>query len=283
MKGRNMYSIFIPSKGRPIPKLLFRELPHAEIVVEPNEEEIYRRYNPEATILVLPENDRGIAYARNHILKIARQRRLGFFWMLDDDIYGFYERADKKSRKISACEALIGAEEIINATPNIAQASLEYTQFAWCQSQPFSLNKRCDVATCINAFLTREISYREKFNLKEDRDFTMQVLSSGLKTMRVNKYSFDCPANGSNSGGLKAQYDLGWPETKACQYMEEYWGPKICRIVKKKSGRTDLRIKWGALRDIQKVAMPDDSQQAFYDWRDCGVAAGARVEGTSII
>ncbi|HEY2122393.1 MAG TPA: hypothetical protein VGH07_02260, partial [Chthoniobacterales bacterium] len=41
------------------------------------------------SIVQLPENNRGIAYARQRILEYAIARTNGWFWILDDDIYSF--------------------------------------------------------------------------------------------------------------------------------------------------------------------------------------------------
>jgi glycosyltransferase involved in cell wall biosynthesis len=41
------------------------------------------------SIVPLPENNRGIAYARQIILEYAIGHDDGWFWMLDDNIYSF--------------------------------------------------------------------------------------------------------------------------------------------------------------------------------------------------
>jgi TET-associated glycosyltransferase-like protein len=104
-----MFQIYIPSKGRPdfATARLFNE-PHPPCIdpyvvvdidmeekprpytvfLEPQDFEAYRKAG-HASIVVLPENDKGIAYARQAILDYAIQNGDKWFWMIDDDVIQF--------------------------------------------------------------------------------------------------------------------------------------------------------------------------------------------------
>jgi hypothetical protein len=58
------------------------------VFVEPQDTEAYRKAG-HASIVVLPENEKGIAYARQAILDYAVQNNDKWFWMIDDDIIQF--------------------------------------------------------------------------------------------------------------------------------------------------------------------------------------------------
>jgi hypothetical protein len=93
-----MFPIYIPSKGRPdfaTAKLLnephppcidpyvdMEEQPRPYTVfVEPQDAEAYRKAG-QASIVVLPKNDKSVAYARQAILEYAIQNNDKWFWMI---------------------------------------------------------------------------------------------------------------------------------------------------------------------------------------------------------
>jgi len=240
-------NIYIPTKGRSekcITADLFNEhLWSVNLVVEPQEwYQYHKKYQDLHNIIVLPENDLGITYVRNYIKKHAIDNvPQKFFWMMDDDVK-FHEVINKK---VKPAKDLNFLDKITNeGNTKYAQIGFEYQQFAWCQEKEFSENSYCDVAVAINLQLTKNIWYDEDVQLKEDRDFTMQCIQSGNKTIRYNTFCISCPTNGSNEGGLKQIYQQSGRELQACENMRNKWGENICNIQIKDSGRTDLKIHW---------------------------------------
>lgn len=243
-----IWPIYIPSKGRAgksklITQLLDEGFKDVHVFVEKEDVEAYT----EAYDIIpfeLAESNQGIAYVRNAILERARDTGLEWYWMFDDDIAGFYVARDGKTIKTSATQVLMQAQALIERQPDVAQAALEYQQFAWSQTNPMKFNSYCDVAVAINSQKLQTISYRGHLNLKEDRDFTLQVLSMGFRTMRCSTLAFSAPKNGSNKGGLYDVYAQTGREAAASQKMCEVW-PGICTPVTKKDGRKDVKINWG--------------------------------------
>lgn len=238
--NEKLWPVYVPSKGRPDSKLIAKYGNRVTPVVEQQEA---NSYCPKASCIVMMKNDQGIAYVRNLILANARERGFDWFWMLDDDIVDFYI----KSKKVDMPEALLTAQAIIETQTNIGQAALEYQQFAWAAKKDYNINGYCDVAVAINVEATKRLSYRAEANLKEDRDFTLQVLCSGRKTLRVQVVGFRAPANGSNKGGLSEIYAQPGREIKAVDKMVELW-PGIVRKQVKPNGRIDCKINWRAFK-----------------------------------
>jgi hypothetical protein len=58
------------------------------VFVEPQDYEAYKKAG-HASIVVLPENEKGIAYARQAILDYAIQNNDKWFWMIDNDVIQF--------------------------------------------------------------------------------------------------------------------------------------------------------------------------------------------------
>lgn len=240
-----LWPIYVPSRGRAqLSKLLLAASDLLEIdltvVVEPQEEAAYRAAFPSLEISVLPGSNRGIAYARNHVLDLSEAAGHDWFWMIDDDVSRFYRVANKKCVPADMVEVLLEAQE--QAKDNIGQIALEYQQFAWSSNGKAKLNSYCDV--CVAVRVATAPTYRE--NTKEDRDFTMQIIASGLDTVRISHLAFGAPANGSNQGGLFEDYasgkEPGWAKT-----LVEQW-PWCCEMQKKPSGRIDAKIHWKKIR-----------------------------------
>lgn len=249
-----MKPVLIPTKGR-YNKCktieLFKNNSNVFLVVEPKEINKYKLNYQYCNFITLPENDQGIAYVRNFCLQYAYKMGWEWFWMLDDDISAFYKRENKKMIK-SNCIELENAEKIIDN--NTAQISLEYNQFSWCANNDIIKNSYNDVCVCINVnkIIDKNITYRKYVSLKEDRDFTMQIIKSGYDVKRSTLSAFAAPKNGSNDGGLKNIYDTNGVELMASQRMVELWGDDICRLNIKKDGRPDVKIFWKNINNKQQ-------------------------------
>lgn len=243
------FPIFVPSKGRAttsklLPLLRESGLDNFVFVVEPQDEAAYRAQLPQGEILVLPKNNQGLAYVRQFVLDYAASQGVGWFWMMDDDISGFYKTVERKNKRIPVVEALEKAQRYFQDSDQIAQASLEYQQYAWSQTKHYALNGYCDVCVCIHAQRCKPLRFRNEVNLKLDRDFTLQVLASGFDTIRACKYSFACPKNGSNAGGLQPVYQADGVEKQNSLTMVRLWGEQICKFNEKADGRPDVKINW---------------------------------------
>lgn len=214
--SRNSFPIYIPSKGRPNSKTinqLYGKDDNFIIVVEPQDYQDYKKQYPLAKFEILPKDNQGITYVRNHILNL----NISWYWMLDDDIDSFYLRIGTKMKKVSV-SILRKIEVLYNLEKreSTAQVALEYNQYAWSASKDFVINGYCDVCVAINAAKVKEnnIFYDKEVQLKEDRDFTLQIITSELQTLRTTKFAFSCPKNGANEGGLKDVYDTNGFEEK---------------------------------------------------------------------
>ena len=244
--SKNKFPIYVPSKGRPNSKTInkfYGKDDNLIIVLEPQDYKLYKANYPNAKFEVLPENDKGIVYVRNHILALNKS----WYWMLDDDIDNFYIRIGNRMKKVGS-SILRRFEKEVTSSKNksIAQIALEYTQFAWSASNSHVINGYCDVCVAIDAskVIPKGIKYDDSLELKEDRDFTLQIITGGLKTLRTTKIAFSCPKNGANDGGLKDIYETkGFEENKSFKMIEK-WGKEICQMNYKNDGRPDVKINW---------------------------------------
>lgn len=245
-----LHPVFVVSKSRPDQKLYsLLDESHIDwtVVVEPQDEDAYRKVAANRSVMVLPENNRGICYVRQYLLEHARKKGLVWYWMLDDDITNFYY----SGQVVTARYALSSAEKLINQLWNeknipVAQAALEYSQYSWSAKSDYALNSYCDVAVIINSVASFGCNYREEAHMKEDRDFTLQILSNGGFTCRLRKIGFSCPKNGSNKGGLYDEYKAG-KEENASKQLASLW-PNVVSLQTKSDGRKDAKIDWSTFK-----------------------------------
>lgn len=216
-----------------------------EVIVEPREEGLYRAAG-HAHVVVLPENGRGLAYSRN--FGLDRAADLDWYWLLDDDIKAFYTWGKgKTTKRCSAEDALLAAQQL--ARPGVGQVSLDYQQFIWSATKPFSVNSYQDNAVGNAAgVLTRlGVRYDESFSLKVDRDFSIQCVYRGLDVVRRTDFAFHTPTDGTITGGLQADYALDGFEKDNSRRLAEKW-PWCVVPVTKPNGREDAKIFWKRIR-----------------------------------
>jgi hypothetical protein len=221
------------------------------IIVEPQEYEQYKNKYNDFNILQLPENNKGLAYARNFIKIKSEEDNVKDYWVLDDDISYFYEREGTKLNRIDFETCLNNSKNFFKEN-NIAVGALEYRQYAWSANKRLIENTFCDSAVYIDNTLTKGLRYNQDLKLKVDRDFCIKTIKSGNKTGRDTFYAFSVPPNGSNKGGLKEiAYDVNGIERDMCLKMVELWGDNICQHIVKPDGRNDLKIHWANINTNQ--------------------------------
>jgi hypothetical protein len=226
-----MIPIFIPTKGRSgdqkTAELLQKAGVEYTLVVEPQEKHLYAGHN----IVVLPENDKGLAYSRNYILSLNK----GLFGMFDDDVKDFGIVENKRCKSVP--EKLIDFIGLCEKHRGFATYCPNYQQYAWSASKSYSVNIASEVMSIIDASHIGNARYDGDV-FPDDRDFFLQLIMQGRKTVCFEKYWFSCPHVGTNKGGLHSLYA-----------SEEY-----------RDGIMKLKYKWGEL--IKVSLRPDHTVNA---------------------
>jgi hypothetical protein len=207
------------------------------VFVEPQDFKAY----PDAgcvSIVQLPENNRGIAYARQLIVKYATGHDNSWFWMLDDDIYSFavkVKKGDIIKDDASLLERVEYSEFEVHDWKNPAfpdnlaavklshQNLMEQSVNSPMHKRGYVLNTCVNICCMFNAKLITAIDYCLELSVLEDVDYCLQLLSKGRQTLRFLNYAFQVPASKSNPGGCSEV----WKEesrTKSNELMIERWG-----------------------------------------------------------
>lgn len=243
-----VFPILIPSKNRPDKKLfsiLAGEQLDFKIIVEPQDQAKYEAWDKH--LLILPENNRGVSYARNYCLQYARKYLSDWFWMIDDDLTKFCH-FNPNEKKVTTKQALELSESLFLPLDNIAQASLEYRQYAWGHNIPLKFNSYCNACVCLNIVKTKLFNYKESLKMKEDKDFSLQILTSGYRNVRTAQIAFQTPNIGSNPGGCHEIYKPNIEKAESLKLCK-IWGETLCTPQIKRDGRNDVKVNWSYFKN----------------------------------
>ena len=254
--------IFIATCGRACKVNMLKYLPPSSILfVEPRERDEYALHYPDLHLVSIGLNNQGLAYVRNFILQYAIDHKFKHYWMLDDDIKGFYTRqlGANKVEKALMLPTLESAEQLF-LKYNLWHGSLEYQQFAWSMGdKEIILNSFCDNAVWFDVEKCKILSGKYRLKLKVDRDFCMQVIDCGGTTGRSTLHAFATPPDGSNDGGLKEMcYDVPGEEERNVDELIKLWPVGVVTKFVKDTGRIDAKINWKLLGSKQTIFNPFD-------------------------
>ena len=200
-----MYSIYIPSKGRPdtclTAELLDREAIPFTIAVEPQEFDDYRGVWGSKRLLNVGENDLGLGYARNACKNESIKRGEPWHWQIDDNVKTFRERKDDKNHQSTANYCLGRTEAFVNKFTNVGLAALTHVSFAFARKTDVGINKQCSSVVLVN----NALDCRWRREIVEDTDYSMQVLHYEDRkwcTLLLHRLLFQKPAQNSMKGGM---------------------------------------------------------------------------------
>jgi hypothetical protein len=217
------YPVYVPSKGRPNVRMTTKFLEEAGItfyvVVEPQDAESYRKNYSSDQILVMAENDQGIAYARNFCKDHSKSKGDAFHWQIDDNIHYLGYRSDGKNHKGSATSIIGLAESFVNKFENVAAASLSHNMFAFAKKYSIDINKQ--VYTCALFGNNNDLKWRP--DVIEDTDYSLQVLTAGYTTILFNRLIMNKVATGVIKGGNTEISHGGNRRLLRSQALEKYW------------------------------------------------------------
>tara|TARA_R110000744_G_scaffold107013_8_gene203448 strand:- start:569 stop:1315 length:747 start_codon:yes stop_codon:yes gene_type:complete len=190
-----MYNIYIPSKGRAdicTTPALFDD---CILVVEPQDAKSYQELH--ANVIVMEENDMGIAYARNWIKQYSIAQNEDYHWQIDDNIKSFKWRETDKNLPVPAINNLKQVETYVDQYDNIGAAGLKHALFAWTEKNEIDYNKQ--VYTCVLFNNNTNIWWKD--GLIEDTDYSLQLLDAGYCTVIFNRLVMDKATTMSMKGG----------------------------------------------------------------------------------
>lgn len=228
--------IIIPSYKRPNTCITPHYLKNAIVLVNESEEDLYREAIPNE-LMVMPDSLGGnMARVRNFILNNANDDVV----MLDDDIsyFGFYEHAELQKMPAEAIEERF--ENFFEMAKDCGTVlwgvNLLADKMAYRQYSPLSLSSVI-LGPCMGITKECPIRFDETLGLKEDYDFSLQVLNRYRRVLRFNKYHY-LAKHKDMSGGCSA-YRTKLREAQQMALFVKKWGSAI---VKWKAGDINPQV-----------------------------------------
>lgn len=224
---------------------MFREdgIDH-RVVVEPSQVEAYRKVTD--SLLVLPEDGKGLVYSRNWIKEHSIAEGHVRHWQFDDDIYHILRLHKGYKFRCDSGIALRVMEDFVDRYENVALSSFNSDFFAPTAHgtvnntiAPFYLNARC--YTCFLMLNALPNKWRHRYN--EDTDMTLQVLSDGWCTILFNAFLIKTPETMTAKGGQTDIY-VRDGRLQMARQLERLW-PYVV-TTKRRFGRPQhvVRDQW---------------------------------------
>ncbi len=227
------YPVYIISKGRADTRMTAKSLDllgvDYRIVVEPQEEGLYRAHIGAERILVLPFSNlgQGSIPARNWVWDHAEASGAARHWILDDNIQGFY-RLNRNAKIQADCGVMFrAAEDFVDRYENVAIAGFQYESFALRREKypPFALNTR--VYSCI--LIRNDLGYRWRGRYNEDTDLSLRALKDGWVTVLFNAFLANKIATMRMAGGNTDELYQDDGRLKMAESLVEQH-PDVCSI-----------------------------------------------------
>ena len=230
-----MYQIAIPSYKRANDCITAKNFSKAIIFCHEFEADDYRKHNKNK-IITIPDNlaGKGMAVIRNYILDNTKEEKV---LMLDDDIkyIGYYEDLDLFIMSENEAYNLFEnnfrmAEE---AGTKLWGLNLQSDKKFYREYSPFSLSS-VTLGPCMGIIKDKDIRFDERLGLKEDYDYSIQVLRKFRKILRFNKYHYTS-AHIKKKGGCASYRTMKKEEDQAILFQKK-WGRNIVKIQRKTQG-----------------------------------------------
>lgn len=200
------YSIYIPTKGRSniitTAALLDAENIDYKLVIEPQDVESYSQFFSAEKMIVMPEDNVGMAGVRRFIKRFSQMKGEKYHWQIDDNIKGFKKRIGNKNVASTAKNNIEEIEQFVDQHTNIGGAGMRHQMYAWAQKDQYSINQQCPSCVLFN----NECKSIWRDDVIEDTDFWLQVLSEGYTTILFNRLVMDKTAIKTMAGGCTDLY-----------------------------------------------------------------------------
>ena len=230
------------------------------ICVQEREKELYEKHSKEygwtGTIITSPNTDQGSSKQRNTCLEHSKQNGHKKFWLLDDNMTGWYYFNMLMITKINHPYVFTHLEDISdNIKEPVGIISHCYTLDVRANDlrNPLQVNTKNYSSSLIDTEICGDIRFRLQYN--EDIDFTFQVLERGIKTIGLNIFLAGKKATKTVKGGntdsiYKDVSDTDNKMHDKFNCLQETWKDTPIEMYIEKTnnyhadGRTHHRINW---------------------------------------
>lgn len=226
------YPVYVISKGRPDPgqtaRFLRADGVPFRLVIEPQEEEAYRKVWGRDQLEILPFSNlgQGSIPARNwcweHALASGAERH----WILDDNILCILRNYEGRRIPVTSGVAFAASEDFIDRYENIAVGGLNYRFFGPPGTPPYFTNVH--VYSCM--LIRNDLPHRWRGRYNEDTDLCLQVLGDGWCTVLINVFLADKIPTMTMKGGNADELYKGDGRLEMARTLERQWGSHVASV-----------------------------------------------------
>jgi len=243
--------IMAGSLGRPHLPLL-KWINDPVILVEPQEEAIYREHHPELDYVVLPKSGQGFSYMMNQMVKVARDRGQRYFVFTDDDVFGLKLRPDLNT-KFSRIQNEVVRQTLQGAVDfaqnaGLAQLAVSFSGQSWGATKAFNEPVGSWGVYVCDALAVRSVGgFDESLWIFSDWELSARLIAAGYKTMRTNLITFEHKMRGMD-GGADWLYKNQEKVTEACHQIKAKYGEAVRIEWVPEHGQHEIRFNWKKLK-----------------------------------
>ena len=232
MAGADQITIAIPSYKRAHRLVGADYFATAVYVVPESQGDEYRKALGDRRVVAIPDDcDGNIARKRNWILRNMARPLL----MIDDDVRCL-RMTEKRHRSKARQHIMLSQEQAMDVIVGGFNLAHQWQCVFWGinvntdgrnyqQYKPFSLTQV--ILGPFQGHLDHGLSFDERMGTKDDYDFSLQVLKTYKKALRINRFAYDCD-HGTNEGGIVAGRTME-QERKYCEAIMAKWGKEVIR------------------------------------------------------
>jgi len=252
------WPILIPTKGRAGTSSTIELVRGMDptLFVEDGEWHAYHKAYPDLHIIEVGSvGAPGISRARNAALAFAGRFTPGWYWMLDDDLTGFY-RASEESwswvvHKSTPVSVLSLAQARVLADDTAALVGLGKQNYAWTTDKEVKPAANVIQAFAFHSARLRGVRFREELPYVEDAAFALECHLAGLTVLALPHLAYAAKRMGTVEGGCYDLYRNGKREEGMVRLAELF-----SKYVKtfRKDGVLDIRVNWVGARKAGALA-----------------------------
>lgn len=242
MKLRLNHTVFIISAGRPETVTSHRVFPYAKIAVPESQRRAYERAGYGCEIIGVPDREDGnCAKKKNWCLRNSPTDRL--ICVDDDYLYmGYIER--RETRRAQPWEIAGFCNNAFDMCEQISTVfwgvNQQFDPRFYREYSPISLLS--PVLGPFQGMIRTDLRFDERIWLKEDYDYSLQVLNRCRKVLRFNKWHY-CVNHISKAGGIVAKRT--WEvEREHMELLRRKWGGRIVAFTRKGRESINPIVRW---------------------------------------
>lgn len=264
---KNRYPIYVISKGRPkciTARALKRLGVDFAIVIEPQDEEEYRRINSECTFIVTPFSNlgEGSIPVRNFVWDHSILGGHSRHWVLDDNIEDFNRLNRNEKFSVRCPSTFIASEDFSDRFCNVGVSGMNY--YSFCKSTdpvpPFYLNTR--IYSCI--LINNKIPFRWRGRFNEDTDICIRAMKAGWCTVLFNAFLCGKVTTMRMKGGNTEEVYGGTDDRKEFAESLQKQHPDIVKVVRK-FNRWHHQVDYSVFRKNRLSLIPDKTIPCHVD------------------